>query len=144
MSSEIEIKTTFIDKEDMKVAAINNGKMTFFLGITTDSNALNKIYTIDRTTELLIRAVNNRTRERNYFRKCVELLQGFISEEDFDKEITNNEDDYVIIEDQEADLNDMGLACFVSQKIKDVNDANDMLSLFSFSHESLNKCLDSK
>lgn len=71
-------------------------------------------------SELLMRAVNNRTRERNYFRLYSSLLQGYISEEQFDKEIETKEDDYVISENMDADLTDINMALCLSEKIKDV------------------------
>ena len=66
--------------------------ITHFEGVgPTESvqRIVTRIVHVDRLSELLIRAVNNRTRERNYFKKLVEFFQDEITEEEFDKEIRN-------------------------------------------------------
>ena len=62
--------------------------ITHFEGVgPTESvqRIVTRIVHVDRLSELLIRAVNNRTRERNYFKKLVEFFQDEITEEEFDK-----------------------------------------------------------
>lgn len=86
-------------------------------------------------------AVNNRTRERNYFKKYVELLEGTISDEDFDKAIEDNEDDYVIQEDKEPTLEDVRCVLEMAPELKDVDSVEDLASLFSFKPNSMQKCL---
>lgn len=83
--------------------------------------------------ELLIRAVNNRTRERNYFKKYVELLEGDISDEQFESEIMGNIDDYVVPAGVDCDEEDVKIALELSSRIKGIETTDDFTSLFSIS-----------
>ena len=85
--------------------------------------------------------MNNRTRERNYFRKYVELLEGEINEEDFDREIEENEDEYVVSTNEEASIDDIKIALGLQPYLKDVNDVEDMADIFSFSDKSIRKSI---
>lgn len=130
-----------VNNDYVKMVMYQDGNTTSFAGVVSN-DVITKVISIDRASELLIRAVNNRTRERNYFRKYCELLQSEISEKDFDDEIENNEDEYVVSENEDADLDDINLALALSPRLKDVNDVDDMLSIFSFSHKSIMKSLE--
>ncbi len=103
-----------------------------------------RIVHVDRLSELLIRAVNNRTRERNYFKKLVALFQDEITEEEFDKEIEENENEYVITTNEIPTREDLALACEISKHIKDVKGVDDLSALFSFNPESMIKELEAK
>ena len=93
---------------------------------------------------MLIKAVNNRTRERNYFKKLVELFQNEITEDEFDREIEEHEDEYVVNTDEKPTREDIILACEVVKRIKDVKDVDDFSALFSFNQESIIKELEAK
>ena len=95
----------------------------------------------DRAEELLTRAVNNRTRERNYFRLYCQLLEGEITEVEFEKEIDEHEDDYVVCNDNEATIDDLRTAHRLIDGIKDVGDLDSLVDLFSFNQASVKKCL---
>lgn len=84
------------------------------------------------TVKMLICAVNNRTRQRNYFRLLSEVLQGNISDDDFDRIIDENPDDYVLSETDVPDERKMLNALMLSRDIKDVNNTEDISMLFSF------------
>lgn len=127
--------------DDMEMVMASDGKVTAFSGVAKNSFFTLQDSPIDRVKDLLIRAVNNRTRERNYFQLYSMLLDNKISDDEFDKTIENNEDDYVVSQDCEADLNDIRLALFLVQEIKDIKDVDDMAALFSFSYGSIRKSL---
>ena len=95
----------------------------------------------DRLKELMTRAINNRTRERNYFKLYCDMLDGSITEEEFDKEIEENEDRYVIKQNQDASVEDMEVALEVSPLLMDVKSPDDMAEVFSFSEKSMQKCI---
>lgn len=99
------------------------------------------ISTADRLKELMTRAINNRTRERNYFKLYCDMLDGSITEEEFDKEIEVNEDRYVIKQNQDASVEDMEVALEVSPLLMDVKSPDDMAEVFSFSEKSMQKCI---
>lgn len=91
--------------------------------------------------EMLIRAVNNRTIERNYFKLNCDLLSGNISEEDFNKTIDNNIDDYVIDSDIVPNINELEKALLLAKDIKDVENSEDLSSLFSYNSIEIDKLL---
>lgn len=121
--------------------------ITHFAGVGPTASIqgfFTRIVHVDRLSELLIRAVNNRTRERNYFKKLVEFFQDEITEEEFDKEIEENENEYVITTNEIPTREDLALACEVSKYIKDVKDVDDFSALFSFNQESMIKEIEAK
>ncbi len=122
------------------MVSVSNERVTTFAGVVR-----NEVFFVDGITdnvkELLVTAVNNRTRERNYFKKYVELLEGTISDDEFDKTIEDNEDDYVISEDKEPTLEDVQCVLEMAPELKDVDSVEDLASLFSFKPNSMQKCL---
>lgn len=129
-----------IDNANITMFTVNDGVRTVFAGVA-DNNVIDMVFSLDRMSQLLIRAVNNRTRERNYFRKYTELLEGDITEEEFDREIEEHEDDYVVSNNEDADAEDIKIAMFLAQYLKDVDYADDMSDIFSFSNESVRKSI---
>lgn len=125
-------------------AAVIGSENTIFAGIKTSQPFTKTLGNKDRINELLIRAVNNRTRERNYFRLYNQLLEKDITDDEFDNEIDKNEDDYVVTNNEDADLNDINIALSLSPYLKDVKDVDDMADLFSFSDNSIRKSLSDK
>lgn len=132
--------TTVLKKGNGIVVSVSNERVTTFAGVVR-----NEVLFVDgingNIKELLVTAVNNRTRERNYFKKYVELLEGTISDDEFDKAIEDNEDDYVISEDKEPTLEDVQCVLEMAPELKDVNSVEDLASLFSFKPNSMQKCL---
>lgn len=129
-----------IDSENIKMVSMSDGIHTAFVGVA-DNKAVNMVTSMDRMSQLLIRAVNNRTRERNYFKLCNQLLDKEITDEEFEKEIDENEDNYVLSNNEEADMNDIEVALSLCNYLKDVKDVDDMADLFSFSDNSIRKSL---
>lgn len=132
-----------IDNGNVKMLSVSNGVQTAFVGVA-ENKALNMVTSIDRMSQLLIRAVNNRTRERNYFRLYNQLLEKEITEEEFDREIDEKEDEYVVSNNEEADKNDIEIALALCSYLKDVKDVDDMADLFSFNDASIHKSLAEK
>jgi len=87
--------------------------------------------------KLLLRAVNNRTIERDYFRLYCDMLDASISEEEFDKTIADNEADYVVSETDEPDEQQIRKALQLIRHIKGVHSINDVAALFSFNPATL-------
>lgn len=124
------------------IVAIQDGKSETlaFAGLIEKTKFFN-INSAERQKNLLIHAVNNRTRERNYFKLYCEMLDGIISEEDFDKEIDNHEEKYMINQNEDATIEDIEFALELSPQLMDVKDTNDMAELFSFSEKSMLKSI---
>lgn len=141
MSNTTTIYTTY-QTDGSPVVAIQDkgtGKVAF-AGVTNKANFFN-ISTADRLKELMTRAVNNRTRERNYFKLYCEMLDGNITEEEFDKEIEEHEDKYIIKQDQDASIEDIEVALEVSPSLMSITSPDDMAEVFSFSEKSMQKSL---
>ena len=113
-----------------------------FSGVAAEESFTNLTLTEDNKTDLLIRAINNRTRERNYFKLLSSLLENEITEEEFDQEIDQNEDEYVVSTDQKVDLNSLKFILSNYKRIKDVNDMDDLSALFSLDKKLLNRIIE--
>lgn len=140
-------KTTNLDGSQWHIVVQEHNDITHFEGVGPTASLkgiVTRIIHVDRLSELLIRAVNNRTRERNYFKKLVELFQNEITEEEFDKEIGDNEDEYVITANEIPTYEDLVLAYEVVKHVKDVKSIDDLSALFSFNQKSMIKELEAK
>lgn len=109
---------SIVDNENVRMISVSDGVYTAFAGVVSNK-AISFISSLDRASQLLVRAVNNRTRERNYFRKYCELLEEEITEEEFDQEIEEHEDEYVISNTEEANMDDIRLALALCPYLKD-------------------------
>lgn len=98
----------------------------------------------DEAIRLLLKAVNNRTVQRNYFRLYSELMDNTISEEEFDKELEENESEYVVEANEEPSEETMSMALSLSRHIMDINNIDDLSSLFSFNSDCVNKYIETK
>lgn len=87
--------------------------------------------------DLLITAVNNRTRERNFFKLYCDLLDQSITEEEFNEIIDKDEDNYIVSENENPEHGRVSIALNLSKRIKDVNSINDFSSLFSFNQHEI-------
>ena len=97
--------------------------------------------TESKIINLLFTAVNNRTIERNFFKKYCDMLDGTISENDFEGYIQNDEKEYIVDESITPDLETVELALCLIKKIKNVDTVNDLSSLFSFNPGALDNLI---
>ncbi len=122
--------------KDGKFAAVSHdeGKNIIFVGVSEGNSVIHRMLgeNDEEMVKLLTRAVNNRTRQRNYFRLYNQMLLNEISEEDFYKTIEENEDDYIVEELDSPSKEQLFLALRLSRNIKDVNNSEDLADLFSF------------
>lgn len=95
----------------------------------------------ENVLNLLVRAINNRTVERNYFRLYSQFLEGNLSEEAFDKEIELHEEDYVITTEKKPQIEDVRAILRIADKIKDLNSSSDLSLLFSFDPDETDRVL---
>lgn len=149
VESSLEEKSTYTFgqfKDGAFIAIMqDNCEEVMFAGISAGNSVINRIAGIDyeEMLELMTRAVNNRTRQRNFFRLQNSLLEGEINEKDFYKILDENSDDYVIEETENPSIERLFHALELSNNIKDVNTSEDLSSLFSFDSIDINdKLLD--
>lgn len=141
MSNTTTIYTTYQTDGNPVIAIQDNDKdRVAFAGVVNKAKFFN-ISTADRMKELMTRAINNRTRERNYFKLYCNMLDGNITEEEFDKEIEENEDKYIIKQNKDASIEDIEVALEVSPSLMDVTSPDDMAEVFSFSEKSMQKSI---
>lgn len=140
-SSTPALSTFSITGDNLFVEGIKSQGLMIFSGVAAEESFTNLTLTEDNKTDLLIRAINNRTRERNYFKLLSSLLENEITEEEFDQEIDQNEDEYVVSTDQKVDLNSLKFILSNYKRIKDVNDMDDLSALFSLDLEYVNNII---
>lgn len=139
MSNTTTIYTAY-KNDGSSVIAIQDKDRVTFAGVANKARFFS-ISTADRLKELMTRAINNRTRERNYFKLYCDMLDGNITEDEFDREIEQNEDKYIIKQDFDASVEDIEVALEVSPSIMDVKSPDDMAEIFSFSKKSMQKSI---
>lgn len=86
----------------------------------------------EEAIDLLLKAVDNRTKERDYFRLYCDLLDNTITEEEFDRIVNEHMDDYVVKEDVRPNLSKLQIALNLSKRIRNIDTVEDLSSLFSF------------
>lgn len=139
MSNTTTIYTAY-KNDGSSVIAIQDKDRVTFAGVANKARFFS-ISTADRLKELMTRAINNRTRERNYFKLYCDMLDGNITEDEFDREIEQNEDKYIIKQDCDASVEDIEVALEVSPSIMEVKSPDDMAEIFSFSEKSMQKSI---
>lgn len=120
--------------DDTQYVAITNQHDTYFAGHTTKGVLSSWIMgdIPQRIVDLMVKAINNRTRERNFNRLSEQLASGEITEEEFDRAIDENEDEYVIKCDIKPSEMDMKVAAYLAPQLMGVEDTDDLAVLFSF------------
>lgn len=121
----------------------DESRSVYFAGVSKDSSFIQTLIGSDyqEAIDLLIKAVNNRTVERDYFHLYSQLLDDEISEEDFDKELEEHEDKYVLDGTEIPTVEKLKLALKLCSQIHDVKTSEDLSSLFSFNSEKVDSVL---
>lgn len=119
---------------DTQYVAVCQQDDTYFAGHTTKAVLSSWIMgeIPQRLVDLAVKAINNRTRERNFSRLGEQLALGEISEEEYDRVLEEQEDDYVIRCDVKPSETDIKMAVSLASQVMDVEDTDDLAVLFSF------------
>lgn len=91
--------------------------------------------------DTLVQAINNRTKERNYFRLLSKLYSGETTEDEFESTINDNEGEFVVKMDKKPSMEELQVAFSASKDIMDVETTDDLCSLFSFSPYEFQKVI---
>lgn len=129
-----ESEVSYVAGSSTQMIVIKQDDEAFFTG-KTKSVLMDRFLSgeqFESAYKLLLAAINNRTRERNFFRLSEQLASGEISENIYEAEIKNNEDEYVIRCDYHPSKEELLFAIKASSFIKDVQDDDDLSVLFSF------------
>ena len=143
-TENIPVSTFYLIGTDTHMIASQCANVVAFTGVTSTERFETTIFGAVPVVNMLIEAVNNRTRERNYFRKYSELLEGIITDEEFDKELVDNEEEYVVSSHIKPSTEELTIALQLADRIKDVENTEDLASLFSFDSTHLDKLALSK
>ena len=121
----------------------NTKNGTMFTGITSNESFKEVLHgnLPKEIMDMFINAINNRTRERNFIRLNAQLEAGDITEEEFDNELDEHEDRYLITKKIHPTLEQLYLSVKASENILDINDMEDFSELFSFEEKSVQKYL---
>lgn len=138
-TTETSTKTYFFEGSGLKVLCVQNDSTTAFAGKARNVVISTVARSLDGSREqMLVDAINNRTRERNYYHLYSRLLEGEITEDEFDREIDENTDDYVISTDKIPTEQEFHDAIALADHIKGIETTGDIETLFSFSGKEFN------
>lgn len=129
----VENPAVRITGNGLDMIVLKTDTKTSFIG-EVDNCILPKVIDVLNGTreKLLVEAVNNRTRERNYYRLYSQLLENQISDDDFDREIDEHPDEYVVSTDKCPTESEFYQAMLLSEHLKGTDTIGDIESLFSF------------
>lgn len=133
------------DSKGIMTMAITYGKDKVFFAGVANAELFGTTYDyFTKSLNLLLEAVNNRTRERNYFKLYAENLMGEVSDEDFERELEEHEDLYVVRPYREATRRDLYISSYLAEhgELMDVHSVDDIAELFSFKYQSVRKELE--
>lgn len=129
----------YLKTDGVAMIAASNETFTSFVGVANNED-FNRSFN-EEPIDLLIQAVNNRTRERNYFRLLTKYLEQEICDEEFEKEIEENENLYVVDTSINPTDSQLRNAANLSKRIIGIDSPDDFMSLFSFSEYGTVKLL---
>jgi hypothetical protein len=90
-----------------------------------------------RKEELYQNAIKNLMKKSNYLNLHVELIEGSITEEEFDEEINNNPESYIVRIDKSKNLSDYQMISEILQKIGGDFTESEAENLFGVSMKTL-------
>lgn len=143
-TAPVTVTTDFIGSagatDSLVVHMIRKDTHTYIAAAVANELMPKVICVLEGTREkMLVDAVNNRTRERNYYQLYSRLLENEISDEEFDREIDENPDDYVISTDKVPTEVQFNEAMVLADYIKGVETTGDIETLFSFRGDKFNE-----
>ena len=129
----------YYNGKETKYVAVKQNDSIVFAG-TSSERFINDFFSgviPKQMFNLAVTAINNRTKERNLARLSEQLALGAISDEDYERELSLNEEKYVIKCDVNPSIFELKMALEISTAVLDVNDTDDLSVLFSFDESKL-------
>lgn len=133
----------YVGHDGTRMLSYHTGANTYFAGYTRNDTIKGWLNgdIPNRIVDLAVRAINNRTRERNVARLGESFALGEISDEEYDRIIDENEDNYIIKCNAIPTETELKIASYMASKLMDVNDTDDLAVLFSFDESSIKNYL---
>lgn len=132
----------YFSQQTKYIAVANNGTVTF-QGETKESTFGDFMTGVisNKFIKMAVTAIKNRTRERNFARLSEQLALGEITEAEYEEELENNEDRYVIQCNQKPSSYELKSALLIANELDDVKDTDDLSVLFSFDETEIQNYL---
>ena len=132
---------THFNSSDAIVKGVNINGQTAFCGVSQNDAIFDRLMgqKSEKIYRMLIQAVNNRTVERDYFKLYCDLLEGIITDEEYDEKIENNPEKYVLSSDVIPTKEELCLALDLVKEIHGVENSEDLASLFSYNSIGVDK-----
>lgn len=129
---------------DTHYVALKNDNHVYFQGHTSYSVLVDLLSgdSVNRFRNLAIRAINNRTRERNFSRLSEMLASGDITEQVYEESLEKDADKYIITCDIKPTEQDIKMASSLATELMDVEDTDDIAVLFSFEESEIRKFIE--
>lgn len=140
VSSPNILEVSSINTHGLELVIIKSSEETAFAGYGKNGTISKFIdWAFNIRENLLIEATNNRTRERNYYVLYSRLLEGNITDEEFDKELDEHPDNYQINIDKTPSFEMFQEAMRLSNNIMDADSIGKIETLFSFDSKIIDK-----
>ncbi len=139
-----QVTCVYYSSKDGQYFAMRDDEETTVIGRFKNHSSVWNFFSDElpkRVFGLAIKAINNRTRERNFARLNNNLSMGIISEAEYDEELTNNEDKYVVKCDNKPTEFEIKASLQIASEVIDVEDTDDLSVLFSFDETALSSYL---
>lgn len=140
-SGEQAVTVVSYTGSDTQYVAVRNDEDVYFQGHTSCRILVDLLSgeSISRFRNLAIRAINNRTRERNFARLCDKLSSGEIDDRTYESLLEEDSDEYIIKCDVKPTEQDLKMAASLAPDLMDVSDTDDLAILFSFDETEIRK-----
>lgn len=138
VNSESGKASAVVVNENLQMAYVKSNDVTWFAG-TAKTEYFFRPMVSAKVLDLLIKGFNNRTRERNYFKLYCQLLSNEITDDEFDKEIEEKEDKYVVDVPGTVSPEDVCTAVCLSDRLMDIKTTEDFTSVFGIDDNSIEK-----
>lgn len=128
--------SSYVVNGNIQMAIYHGNDVTRFAGIAKTKYFFRPMVPAEEV-DLLVRGFNNRTRERNYFKLYCQLLSREITEEDFDREIEEHENLYVVEAPENAEPEEVCSAICLTERLIGIETTDDFTSVFGIDDKSI-------
>lgn len=136
VNTETGATFNLVFNKDIQMAYVADNEVTRFAGIAKTEFFFRPMVP-SKEVDLLVRGFNNRTRERNYFKLYCQLLNNEITDDEFDKEIEENEEFYVVDAGDSVLPEEVCAAVCLTDRLIGIETTDDFTSAFGIDDDSI-------